>query len=203
MLHANAAHHMDDPEFRADMLTTVGAAAARISTLVARLRHPEAEEEAARVAPLERLRAIAAGLGHAVEIRDQGAAQCRLPIAPGRFDAALRHLLDNAAEASPPDAPVRVTLRQEQMQLVLDITDCGPGMSAEFVRDTLFRPLVSGRPDGNGIGAWQARDLLRGAGGDLAVISAPGAGTTMRVTLPCEPRPDSVQVAGPAQVIAA
>ncbi len=189
MVHANAAHHMDDPEFRADMLITVGAAAARISTLVARLRHPEDEEVAGKVAPLDRLKAIAVGIGHDVEIRDQGAAQCRLPIAPARFDAALRHLLDNAAEASPPGAPVRVTLRQEEERLVLDITDRGPGMSAEFVRDTLFRPLVSGRPDGNGIGAWQARDLLRGAGGDLAVISAPGAGTTMRVTLPCEPRP--------------
>jgi signal transduction histidine kinase len=82
-----------------------------------------------------------------------------------------------------------VTLRQEATRVVLDITDRGPGMSAEFVRDTLFRPLISGRAGGSGIGAWQARDLLRGAGGDLAVISAPGAGTTMRVTLPCEGRP--------------
>ncbi|WP_240782675.1 XrtA/PEP-CTERM system histidine kinase PrsK [Roseococcus sp. SYP-B2431] len=208
LVHANAAHHMEDPEFRADLLTTVGAAAARIATLVARLRHPEAEEEAARVAPLERLKAITAELGHAVEIRDEGTAQCRLPIAPARFDAALRHLLDNAAEASPPDAPVRVTLwqeqgRQEQARLILDITDRGPGMSAEFVRDTLFRPLVSGHPDGNGIGAWQARDLLRGAGGDLSVISAPGAGTTMRITLPCEPRPDAPQPSAQAQVMAA
>lgn len=208
MVHANAAHHMDDPEFRADLLITVGAAAARIATLVARLRQPQGEEEAARIAPLERLRTIAAGIRHPVEIRDQGTAQCRLPIAPARFDAAMRHLLDNAAEASPPDAPVRVTLwreqgRQEHARLILDITDRGPGMSAEFVRDILFRPLVSGRPDGNGIGAWQARDLLRGAGGDVAVISAPGAGTTMRVTLPCEPRSDAEHRAGPVQVIAA
>lgn len=193
MVHANAAHHMDDPEFRADMLTTVGAAAARIATLVARLRNPEAEEEVSRVAPLDRLRAIVGGLGHAVEIRDQGAGQCRVPIAAGRFDAALRHLLDNAAEASPPDVPVRVTVRQERAGLVLDITDRGPGMSAEFVRDALFRPLASGRSGGNGIGAWQARDLVRGAGGDIDVITAPGKGTTMRVTLPCLPQPDDTR----------
>jgi len=189
LLHANAAHHMDDPEFQADLLTTVGACAARISTLVARLRQPEAEETGLSVSPVERLRALAAGLGHDVQIRDHVAAQCRLPIAPARFDAALRHLLDNAAEASPPGEPVCVTLRQEAMNLVLDITDHGPGMSPEFVRDTLFRPLVSGREGGNGIGAWQARELLRGAGGDLSVISAPGTGTTMRVSLPCEARP--------------
>ncbi|MBS7812039.1 XrtA/PEP-CTERM system histidine kinase PrsK [Roseococcus pinisoli] len=193
MLHANAEHHMDDPEFQADLLTTVGAAAARIATLVARLRNPEAEESLARVAPLDRLRTIARNIGHAVEIRDQGAAECRVPIAAGRFDAALRHLLDNAAEASPPDVPVWVTLRQEEARLVLDITDRGPGMSAEFVRDTLFRPLSSGRAGGNGIGAWQARDLLRGAGGDIDVITAPGRGTTMRVTLPCLPAAELVR----------
>jgi putative PEP-CTERM system histidine kinase len=195
LLHANAARHMDDPEFQADLLTTVGAAAARIGMLVARLRQPEAEETASSVAPVERLHAIAAGIDHRVEIRDQGAARCRLPMAPARFDAALRHLLDNAAEASPPGVSVCVTLWQEDKHVVLDIADRGPGMSAEFVRDTLFRPLVSGRSGGSGIGAWQARDLLRGAGGDLAVISAPGAGTTMRVTLPCEMRPLAREVA--------
>jgi len=34
------------------------------------------------------------------------------------------------------------------------------------------------------MGAYQARELLREAGGDLAVISQPGAGTTMRLLLP-------------------
>ncbi|MDB5416408.1 MAG: putative system histidine kinase [Rubritepida sp.] len=187
MLHANAEHHMDDPEFQADLLMTVGAAAARINTLVARLRQPDAEEEIPRVAPLERLRALVPGIGHPVEVQQQGAEHCILSIAPARFDAAIRHLLDNAVEASPRGVPVRVSLRREHACLTLDISDRGPGMSAEFVRDTLFRPLISGRIGGNGIGAWQARDLLRGAGGEITVISAPGAGTTMRITLPCQP----------------
>jgi FixJ family two-component response regulator len=57
-------------------------------------------------------------------------------------------------------------------------------MSAEFVRDALFRRSVTTRGAGSGIGAWQARELLRGCGGDLDVESHPGAGTTMRLRLP-------------------
>ena len=105
-------------------------------------------------------------------------------MAPERFDAAVTHLLDNAAEASGPGEPVQVRVRHEAGRIVVDITDLGQGMTPEFIRDELFRPLSTSKPRGSGIGAWQARDLLRGAGGDLAVLSRPGAGTTMRLTLP-------------------
>ena len=57
-------------------------------------------------------------------------------------------------------------------------------MPPEFVRDELFRPLRSTKDGGHGIGAYQARELLRDAGGDLLVLSRPGAGTTMRIILP-------------------
>ena len=53
-----------------------------------------------------------------------------------------------------------------------------------FVRDELFRPFRSTKDSGFGIGAYQTRELLRMAGGDLEVISAPGRGTTMRIVLP-------------------
>ena len=49
------------------------------------------------------------------------------------------------------------------------------------------RPKRSGRStksDGHGIGAFQTLELIRMSGGDLAVISKKGAGTTMRITLP-------------------
>jgi signal transduction histidine kinase len=57
-------------------------------------------------------------------------------------------------------------------------------MTAEFVRDSLFRPLSTSKPQGSGIGAWQSRELLREAGGDLTVLTRPGVGTTMRMALP-------------------
>jgi signal transduction histidine kinase len=68
--------------------------------------------------------------------------------------------------------------------MVIDIVDAGPGMSPEFIRDELFRPFASTKGGGHGIGVYQARELLREAGGDLLVLSRVGSGTTMRLLLP-------------------
>jgi putative PEP-CTERM system histidine kinase len=189
---ANADAHMADPEFQQDLLTTVRASAQRINTLIARLRQEDAVAAgpAAATAPgfavMERLEALARGRAGRVDLAPEAPAEA-LPLVampPESFDAAVTHLLDNAAEASPPSEPVRVVVRPQAGGLELDIIDRGPGMSPEFVRDELFRPLATSKPGGSGIGAWQARELLTRAGGSLAVLSAPGEGTTVRLRLP-------------------
>ena len=101
----------------------------------------------------------------------------------------MTHLLNNAIEASPTRRRGRRRISLRGAWRVVDIIDQGPGMTPEFVRDELFRPLRSTKGDGHGIGAYQARELLRDAGGDLLVLSRPGAGTTMRIILPSV-RPD-------------
>ena len=52
------------------------------------------------------------------------------------------------------------------------------------VVDELFRPFATTKDGGHGIGAYQARELLREAGGDLLVLSRKPGGTTMRLLLP-------------------
>ncbi|WP_270938172.1 XrtA/PEP-CTERM system histidine kinase PrsK [Falsiroseomonas oryzae] len=186
LLLANAEEHLSDPEFQHDMLVTVRASAARINALILRLGQPGDVPEVARaetVAAVERLRGLAATRPYAVRIE----AEETVPpaaIAGARFDTALGHLMNNAAEASPAGEPVRLRILREGGQVVVEVIDRGPGMTPEFIRDELFRPLSTSKRQGSGIGAWQARELLREAGGDLAVVSRPGAGTTMRVLLP-------------------
>lgn len=184
LLLANAEDNLQDPEFQRDMLMTVRAAAGRIHALIARLRAPAEAVAPAATDPLARLRALVIRCRHPVEIEHDGTAPPAIPMPPEHFDSAVTHLLDNAIEASPPGRPVRLSLAREEGRIVLRITDAGPGMSAEFVRDVLFRPLASAKPGGSGIGAWQARELLRRAGGELDVLTRPGAGTTMRLSLP-------------------
>jgi putative PEP-CTERM system histidine kinase len=181
LLLANAEAHLANPAFQQDMLLTVRAAAERIARLIQRLRVQEAEPTAA-LDPLSRLRGLTGHRAAAIELIAEETSL--VAMAPEAFDAAVTHLLDNAMEAAAPGSPVRLRLHQGGPSVLLDITDDGPGMSADFVRDTLFRPLATSKPRGSGIGAWQARALLRGAGGDLAVLSRPGEGTTMRLTLP-------------------
>jgi putative PEP-CTERM system histidine kinase len=194
LLLANAEDNIQDPEFQQDMLLTVRASADRIGALIARLSQPgeamPARAPAAPVMPLDRLRAIVAAQPHPVRIEEDATAPAGpVAISPERFDAAVGHLLNNAAEASRPGEPVDVRLRGEAGRVLVDIIDRGQGMTAEFIRDELFRPLSTSKAAGSGIGAWQARELLREAGGELTVLSRPRAGTTMQLSLPAAEDP--------------
>jgi putative PEP-CTERM system histidine kinase len=187
MLLTNAEVYADNPDFQRDMLATVRASVGKITRLLSRLQVERQERDHAIITPAERLRDLLftyrmTSPGEIIfsdHSRNAGAA-----IDPDVFDTVTTHLLNNATEASDPAIPVRVELRLEAPSVVVDIIDRGSGMPPEFVRDELFRPFSTSKPGGHGIGAYQARELLRGAGGDLLVISRPGAGTTMRIMLP-------------------
>jgi signal transduction histidine kinase len=57
-------------------------------------------------------------------------------------------------------------------------------MTPQFIRDELFRPFATRTEGGSGLGAFQARALVRAAGGELTVSSTAGRGTTVRLSLP-------------------
>lgn len=202
LLLANAEDNIANPEFQRDMLLTVRAAATRIDTLIARLRQDDSvaggatREDTPGVSPasdpvadvLPRLHAMAGRFHHPVQVEAKGSpAVLRIRMSPERFEEAVTHLLDNAVEASPPETPVVISASRGDEGVIVEIADRGRGMTPDFVRDELFRPLRTTKSRGNGIGAWQARELLRAAGGDLQVLSRPGAGTTMRLILPVAP----------------
>ena len=69
-------------------------------------------------------------------------------------------------------------------EVAVSIADKGCGMDGEFVRTRLFQPFSSTKPDGFGIGAFEARALVAAMGGRLSVDSTPGAGTTFTIFLP-------------------
>ena len=57
-------------------------------------------------------------------------------------------------------------------------------MSADFVRSKLFKPFVSSKPGGFGIGAFEARELVGAMRGRLEVESREGLGSRFAVRLP-------------------
>jgi signal transduction histidine kinase len=57
-------------------------------------------------------------------------------------------------------------------------------MSPDFVRNRLFKPFVSSKPGGFGIGAYEARELVRAMRGRLDVESHEGLGTRFTIRLP-------------------
>ena len=206
LLLSNAERHMANPEFQRDILTTVRASVQKITALLRRLEAPEPEPPAATLQPVERLTELASTLGqrHGVQVileYDRTGVGVAMPASA--FDAVVTHLLTNAIDATlardtSKDGeipPVRIAVGHDANRILVDIVDRGIGMTTEFVRDTLFRPFGTAKRGGTGIGAFQARELLREAGGDLVVTSQPGAGTTMRLVLPAAAVP-------PARVLA-
>jgi putative PEP-CTERM system histidine kinase len=184
---ANIPKFGDRAEFRADMVRGMESAARKLRDLVDRLRpespHAESPQRlnpADTVAEVVRLHDCMESPVRSLIATD--AALVRIP--PSDLHSILSHLITNAAEASSGGDEVVVGLRSEHGKVVIEVTDKGSGMSADFIRNTLFVPLRSTKAHGHGMGAYQARDLARAAGGEIEVASAVGRGTTMRIVLP-------------------
>lgn len=197
----NADHHMADPEFQTDMMLTLRSSVAKIQTMLARLKAPDA------VVP-ERLDVEARLRGFAtlawarsripVELALVGV-PCIIAMQENAFDTVLNHLVDNAVDASAPGQMVTIAVRHDGGVVSITITDRGVGMTESFVRDEMFSPFLSSKTDGFGIGAFQARELIHAAGGTMAVVSAPGEGTTVRLGFPLS---DCVELTLLAQEVA-
>jgi two-component system sensor kinase FixL len=104
----------------------------------------------------------------------------------------LLNLVRNAAEAlagaDGPGAP-RITLAVAPRAgggAEIVVADNGPGLTAD-VRQRLFEPFVSTKPDGMGIGLAICRTIIEGHGGSIAADPGIG-GATFRIFLP-SPRP--------------
>ena len=195
LLTANAERHLANPAFQRDMLSTVEASVQKIGGLIRRLETAEADPRTAASLgiSIDLLPRITALLDHrdrsGLHFDQPGGGDWRVCVAEADLQAVLTHLLDNATAAA---TSVHIAICEQPDLIVLDIVDDGPGMTPEFVRDELFRPFSTRTVGGSGIGAFQARELLRRARGDLLVLSKPGEGTTMRLLLPRPPREQPV-----------
>ncbi|MGH7440288.1 MAG: ATP-binding protein, partial [Polyangiaceae bacterium] len=102
------------------------------------------------------------------------------------------NLLRNAAEAlqeaeaaAGTGAPARITVRVRETptQVVVTVSDTGPGIPADR-RATLFRPFFSSKPCGTGMGLAIAAEIVAVAGGSISEDSAPGQGAAFTIKLP-------------------
>ncbi len=63
----------------------------------------------------------------------------------------LSNLLTNAIDASSPGGKIRITIAQEELELVIEVRDWGVGVPAK-IRTSLFDPFVTTRARGTGLG---------------------------------------------------
>lgn len=184
-----------EPERRARLAATVGAAAGHMErsidalTALARL---EAQLEAEPVEVFD----LAAEVREVVEARraDPRAERRALTLEaperlrvrghPARLRAAVDNLLDNALDFAA--RRVEVTLRADAAQVTLRVADDGPGVSPGN-RDRIFERFFTRRPEGAGEGTGLGLSIVRAvaeAHGGAVRLLEEGRGATFELTLP-------------------
>ncbi len=106
-----------------------------------------------------------------------------------RLGQVALNLLLNAAQAIPEDRPedheIRVVTRMEGTHhVVIEVQDTGCGIPPE-VRSRMFEPFFSTKPfgAGTGLGLSICHGIVHSLGGEIAVESEIGRGSTFRVVL--------------------
>ncbi len=121
--------------------------------------------------------------------------QLRLDVTPGlplvrcdrtQMARALTNLVENALQAMPNGGSIHVAAGIDGASVVITVTDTGAGMDAEGARRA-FEPYFSTKTGGSGLGLANAKRIVEGSGGTIALTTEPGRGTAVTITLPTAP----------------
>jgi len=96
------------------------------------------------------------------------------------------NLARNAFQAMPNGGMLRVSTEVIADSYRICFSDSGRGMS-EIDQRRLFQPFRTNFPTGTGLGMAISYRIVQAHGGDIDVVSRPGAGTTITVSLPTRP----------------
>jgi signal transduction histidine kinase len=95
----------------------------------------------------------------------------------------LVNLINNAADAAGPDGEVDISLEESEGRLTISVSDSGSGIPPD-IRDDLFRPFRTTKPDGTGLGLAISDALVRAHGGSIEVADGAKGGALFRVVIP-------------------
>lgn len=135
---------------------------------------------------------------HAALFREQAgrrmiAVECPQAFAkPVMFDRvqigrALDNLILNAIQNSDDGTPITLRAESVESELHLSVADAGNGVPVT-IREHLFEPFATGRPDGTGLGLAIVREVAEAHGGRVT-LEHRSDGTTFTLELPTGDRP--------------
>jgi signal transduction histidine kinase len=114
-------------------------------------------------------------------------AGARVLVDESRLSQVVLNLILNAAQAFPPGRPaqqneIRLCCARDGDEVRIEVRDDGVGIDPALARQ-LFKPFVTDKPAGLGLGLSICHDLATRMGGRLGFESTLGVGTTFRLTL--------------------
>lgn len=116
----------------------------------------------------------------------------------------VRNIVMNAAQSMPDGGEVVVGAESlpDAAMVALTVRDTGVGI-AEEDRERIFRPFVTTKPKGTGLGLPIVQKIVAGHGGRVEVESHNGVGTSFRVVLPIRLPQSGNEPVGDAPLISA
>ncbi|HXY20787.1 MAG TPA: ATP-binding protein [Gemmatimonadales bacterium] len=102
---------------------------------------------------------------------------------PTRLEQAILNLSVNAVEAMGEGGRLTITTRLAEGEALVDVADTGIGIPAGNL-ERVFKPFVSTKPLGTGLGLPLVARVVAAHGGRVTVESEVGRGTTFHVSLP-------------------
>ena len=94
----------------------------------------------------------------------------------------LQNSLDALTEVEDRRIDVRIDARADAEEILVTFDDSGSGIPAG-VRKTLFKPFVTGKKNGLGLGLGIAQDIVREFGGELVLCKSRLDGSAFSITL--------------------
>jgi signal transduction histidine kinase len=107
-----------------------------------------------------------------------------------RLQQVVVNLIENGLKASPEDAPLTITVREELGHAFVVVRDHGPGLE-EVDLERAFDKFVRGRSRtvGSGLGLYICEQIVQGHDGTVSVRNAPDGGAEFTVVLPLAAAP--------------
>jgi putative PEP-CTERM system histidine kinase len=186
----NAPAHIHKPEFQQDLLGSVDDALKRMHKVQERLytlkgeKTPVIKEVEIGRFVRDCCKKLARKLPNlTIDV------QCRQNLTvhtdPEIITQILENLMLNALEAGDPGILAHVNVSNaDHKTFQFEFTDSGPGIAEELLPDRLFVPFKTTKPNGIGIGLWQAKRLVEGLGGTIEAKNVDGGGAKFVVRLP-------------------
>jgi two-component system, OmpR family, sensor histidine kinase KdpD len=115
-----------------------------------------------------------------------------LQVDAAQVERVLANVIENAVKFSPPDEAIELTAELLAREVVVRVSDHGPGIPAADSK-RVFEPFSRGRAGGSGLGLAIVRGFTEVNGGRVWVEPRPEGGTIVAVSLP------AVQVPTPAR----
>jgi len=108
---------------------------------------------------------------------------CDVMIAEALFLQVLANLMRNAANASPKAGKIDLAARVTETEVILTVTDDGPGVAPE-IADTMFEPFASTTREGTGLGLAISAYVVQMHEGRISYRRDPTRGACFTVAIP-------------------